>query len=139
MVAVLLLVFNVSYAFEGARSVCGEAVSTGDAELVTGPNSVISLKGKPFPISEGAKLRTRDGSITVIMKNGERIEVGKNSELTINENCVAGPIVASESSGGISTAAVVVGVGVLAGAGAIAAAAGGGGGSSSSVSPSTPK
>lgn len=61
----------------------GTVLGIGQAELELIPGRMITISNTEYPLFSDSKLRTRDGKISITLKDKGRIEVYKNSELSI--------------------------------------------------------
>jgi hypothetical protein len=61
----------------------GTVLGIGQAELESMPGKMTTLDTNTYPLFPDSRLRTRDGRISVTLRDGCRIEAYKNSELSI--------------------------------------------------------
>lgn len=80
--AALFLTARFAFSIEPA-AILGDAVGKGKTEMKTAFDRWISISDKAYPVFNGAGLRTGDGMISSIFRDGVRTEIGKNSELLI--------------------------------------------------------
>lgn len=78
-----LLNGQLAFSLDPTVSVIGDVVGKGRAEMKTAFDRWISISGKAFPLFDGGHLRSGDGMMSSIFRDGARMEVGKNSELIV--------------------------------------------------------
>jgi len=80
---ILLLGSQLAFAMEPSVSILGDIVGKGTTEMQTAFNKWISVSDKAYPLMDGSHLRSGDGTMSSIFRDGARMEVGKNSEITV--------------------------------------------------------
>jgi ferric-dicitrate binding protein FerR (iron transport regulator) len=90
---VAMLAFGITFlvycplasAAEGTPRVLGSVVALGKASMKTGSlDRWVVVDEKTHPVIDGAALKTEDGTMSVTMKDGANIEVGKRTDLVLN-------------------------------------------------------
>lgn len=64
--------------------VLGDVVGKGVTEMKAAFNKWISISGKAYPVIDGVNLRSKDGTMSLIFRDGTRMEVGRDSDIVIN-------------------------------------------------------
>ena len=84
-VLIILLIYTpFAFSMDTPVTILGDVVGSGSAEMKTSFDKWISVAGKPYPISDGSNLRSGEGRISVTIRDGVKMEVGKNSNIIIN-------------------------------------------------------
>lgn len=84
LVVSFLLFSQTAFSLETQLNVIGDVVADGKAEMKAAFNKWIPIKGKSYPIADGTQLKTSDGKLSVVLRDGVRIEIAKNSLVTIS-------------------------------------------------------
>ncbi|MEW6002609.1 MAG: hypothetical protein AB1638_08200 [Nitrospirota bacterium] len=84
IIITLLFYSPAALSMETSLGVLGDVVGSGNTEMKTSFDRWISITGKSYPVIDGSTLRSNEGRMSVIMKDGARMEVGKDSSVTIN-------------------------------------------------------
>ncbi len=87
-VSVISLIFFLSdsqlaFSMEPSVTILGDVVGKGATEMKTAFNKWISISDKAYPVMDGSHLRSGDGMMSSIFRDGARMEVGKNSEIIV--------------------------------------------------------
>jgi hypothetical protein len=81
---IAFLVYSpVALAAESAPRVLGTVVALGHASMKAGLDRWLPVDEKTHPVIDGAALKTEEGTISITMKDGASIEVGKRTELLV--------------------------------------------------------
>lgn len=86
VIVFLLFLFTLLFFITEAESntfPVGTVLGRGQAELEFTPGRMITIGNTEYPLFSDSKLRTRDGKISITLKDRGRIEVYRNSELSI--------------------------------------------------------
>ncbi|MBI5181969.1 MAG: FecR domain-containing protein [Nitrospirae bacterium] len=75
---------RLSFSLEPSANILGDAVGSGNVEIKTTFNNWISIAGKTHPVVNGAYLRSGVGRISIILKDGARLELGKDSLIAVS-------------------------------------------------------
>lgn len=75
---------HLSFSLETTTNILGDAVGSGNAEIKTTFNNWISIAGKTHPVVNGAYLRSGVGRTSIILKDGVRLELGKDSLIAVS-------------------------------------------------------
>jgi len=86
VVVLFLFTTTIASAFEAARPVMGEVMTSGTVEIETGQGNWLPVKGKTLPLFDGAHLRSADGGMSLVLKDGSRVDVGKDAEIVLSGN-----------------------------------------------------
>lgn len=81
---VLLLFSQSAFSSESSITILGDVVGNGDTYMKAAFKQDIPLRGKPYPLIDGAHLRAGDGMMSVVFRDGAKLEVGKFSDLVVN-------------------------------------------------------
>ncbi len=84
VLTILLIYTPFAFSLNTPVTILGDAVGSGSAEMKTSFDKWISVAGKPYPISNGSNLRSGEGRISVTIRDGVNMEVGRNSNIIIN-------------------------------------------------------
>ena len=75
---------QMAYAAAPELNIAGQVRGAGTADMKTAAGW-ISVSDKSYPVANGAGLVTgSNGGMTITLKNGVRLELGKNSEVTVS-------------------------------------------------------
>jgi len=80
---IFLLCGQVAFSMEPSVNILGDVVGKGSTEMKTAFNKWISISDKAYPLMDGSHLRSGDGMLSSIFRDGPRMEVGKNSEIIV--------------------------------------------------------
>lgn len=80
---ILLLSGQFAFSMEPSVAVLGDVVGKGTTEMKTAFGKWISVSDKAYPLVDGANLRSGEGGISSIFRDGARMEIGKNSEVIV--------------------------------------------------------
>ncbi len=80
--AALFLTARFAYPVEPA-AILGDVVGKGKTEMKTAFDKWISISDKAYPLMDGSYLRSGDGMMSSIFRDGARMEIGKNSEIIV--------------------------------------------------------
>ncbi len=83
LTVIFLLCGQVAFSMEPSVTILGDVVGKGSTEMKTAFNKWIAISDKAYPLMDGAHLRTGDGMMSSIFRDGARMEVGKNSEIIV--------------------------------------------------------
>jgi hypothetical protein len=81
--AAFLLFSQLAFAMDPSVAVLGDVVGKGATEMKTAFNKWISVSDKAYPLINGAHLRSGDGVMSSLFRDGARMEIGKNSEIIV--------------------------------------------------------
>ncbi|HUO76969.1 MAG TPA: hypothetical protein VMU21_05260 [Thermodesulfovibrionales bacterium] len=81
---VLLFFSQSAFSSESTITILGDVVGNGDTYMKAAFKQDIPLRGKPYPLIDGAHLRAGDGMMSVVFRDGAKLEVGKFSDLVVN-------------------------------------------------------
>ena len=70
-------------AAEGAPRFLGTVVASGNASMKAGLDRWVPVDEKTHPVVTGTALKTEDGTMSVTMKDGASIEIGKKTDLVV--------------------------------------------------------
>lgn len=85
----VLIMFSIllhgypAYSAQPAFIILGDVIASGSAEMQIFSDKWMSIGGKSSPLTDGTRLRTGEGSLHITLSEQARLEVGKNSELTV--------------------------------------------------------
>ena len=79
-----LLLGQLAFSMEPSVTILGDVVGKGSTEMRTAFNKWISISDKAYPLMDGAHLRSGDGMMSSIFRDGARMEVGKNAEIIVS-------------------------------------------------------
>jgi hypothetical protein len=79
-----LLCSQLAFSMEPSVTILGDVVGKGSTEMKTAFDKWISVSDKAYPLIDGAHLRSGDGMMSSIFRDGARMEVGKNAEITVS-------------------------------------------------------
>ena len=77
------LAVQMAYASGPGLNMAGQAQGAGSAEMRTN-SGWIGISGKAYPLISGSELVTGKGEISIMLKNGARMEAGKDTELVVS-------------------------------------------------------
>ncbi|MCL5023282.1 MAG: FecR family protein [Nitrospirae bacterium] len=80
---IVLLFGQLAFAMEPSVAILGDIVGKGSTEMRTAFGKWISVSGRAYPLIDGANLRSAEGSMSSIFRDGARIEIGRNSEIIV--------------------------------------------------------
>ena len=80
---VLLLFAQFAFCAEPTITVLGDVVGNGKTEMKAAFNQWISVSGKPYPVIDGAHLKSGDGAMSIVFRDGARLEAGKYTDFTV--------------------------------------------------------
>ncbi|MGD0885985.1 MAG: hypothetical protein ABSA46_14150 [Thermodesulfovibrionales bacterium] len=78
----IILYGGVAFALDPSVNILGDVAGTGSAEIKVF-DRWIPVAGKAYPVADGANLRSGNGRMSITLREGVRIEMGKNSECVI--------------------------------------------------------
>jgi hypothetical protein len=85
MVLIILLIYTpFVFSMDTSVAILGDVVGNGSAEMKTAFDRWISVAGKSYPIVDGSNLRSGEGRMSMVLRDGVRLEVGKNSNTIVN-------------------------------------------------------
>lgn len=85
VVVILFLLFcQVAFSMESQINVLGDVIGEGRADMKAAFNNWIPVTGKTYPIVSQTQLKTGDGKMSIMLRDGVRMEIAKNSDLTIS-------------------------------------------------------
>ena len=71
-------------AADGAPRLLGTVVASGKASMKAGLDRWVPVDEKTYPVVDGTALKTEDGTMSVTMKDGASVDLGKKTDLVIN-------------------------------------------------------
>jgi len=82
---VILFFFTSSFAsaFDNSKMILGEIASNGMVDIERGPDQWMPLKGKSLPVFDGARFRSADGTMSLILNDVSRVAVARDTNITI--------------------------------------------------------
>lgn len=80
---VLLLFAQFAFSAEPAIPILGDVVGNGKTEMKAAFNQWISISGKPYPVIDGAHLKAGDGAMSIVFRDGARVEAGKYTDFIV--------------------------------------------------------
>jgi len=80
----IVLFAQSAFSSESAITILGDVVGNGNTYMKAAFNQEIPLRGKPYPLIDGAHLKAGDGMMSVVFRDGAKLEVGKFSDLVVN-------------------------------------------------------
>jgi hypothetical protein len=80
---VLLLFAQFAFCAEPTIAILGDVVGNGKTEMKAAFNQWISVSGKPYPVIDGAHLKAGDGAMSIVFRDGARLEAGKYTDFTV--------------------------------------------------------
>jgi ferric-dicitrate binding protein FerR (iron transport regulator) len=84
LLGITLLAYSpVALAAEGAPRLLGTVVASGNASMKAGLDRWVPVDEKTHPVVDGTCLKTEDGAMSVTMKDGASVEIGKRTDLVI--------------------------------------------------------
>jgi hypothetical protein len=85
VVLMILLVYTpFVFSMDTPVAILGDAVGSGSAEMKTAFDRWVSIANKSYPIVDGSNLRSGEGRMSVVIRDGVKMEVGKNSDIIVN-------------------------------------------------------
>lgn len=85
LIVVLAFILTSQVALAGPTiHVLGDAVGSGKAEMKTAFDKWLSVTGKAYPVVDGTTFRTLEGAVSVMLRDGVRMEMGKQTTLIVN-------------------------------------------------------
>lgn len=85
MAIVSLLSSQLVFSMEPSLKVLGTVTGRGEAKVGTSFNNWLDINGRSYPCFNGMHLKTGDGSAAINLKNGVRLETGKESEIIFSQ------------------------------------------------------
>lgn len=82
-VGTFLLCGQLAFSMEPTVTILGDVVGKGTTEMKTAFNKWISISDKAYPLMDGSHLRSGDGMMSSIFRDGVRMEIGKNTEIVV--------------------------------------------------------
>ena len=79
----LLAYSPLALAAEGAPRLLGTVVASGSASMKAGLDRWVPVDEKTHPVMDGTALKTEEGTMSVTMKDGASIEIGKRTDLLV--------------------------------------------------------
>jgi hypothetical protein len=83
-VIIVLFFTQAAFSSEPAVVLLGDVVGNGNVEIRVASDKWAGLNGKTFPVFAGTHLRTNNGMLSINLRDRVRIEVGRNSNITIS-------------------------------------------------------
>ena len=80
---VLLLFAQFAFCAEPTITILGDVVGNGKTEMKAAFNQWISVSGKPYPVIDGAHLKAGDGAMSIVLRDGARVEAGKYTDFIV--------------------------------------------------------
>ena len=68
----------------GAADWIGQAIAAGDAQINLNGSGWTKIGEMTYPVGAESALRTGGGSLSISLKNGGRIDLGRNSEISVS-------------------------------------------------------
>lgn len=81
---VLLLFAQVAFSSESTITILGDVVGNGNSSIKGAFNQWIQPRGKTYPVIDGARLQSHDDMMSVVFRDGAKLEVGKFSDIVVN-------------------------------------------------------
>lgn len=80
---VLLLFAQFAFSAEPAITILGDVIGNGVTSMQTAFTQGISVSGKPYPVIDGAHLKVGDGSMSIVFRDGAKLEAGKYTDFKV--------------------------------------------------------
>jgi len=80
---VLLLFAQFAFSSESTITVLGDVVGNGVTSMQTAFTQGISVSGKPYPVIDGAHLKVFDGAMSLVFRDGAKLEAGKYTDFKV--------------------------------------------------------
>jgi len=80
------LSFQSAYAVDPSLNVMGTVTGKGDVRVETSFNTWVDINERTFPSFNGMHLKTGNGTATINLRGGSRLETGKNSEIILSSD-----------------------------------------------------
>lgn len=84
LIVTFLLYSQAAFSSEPTFKILGDIVGSGKIEMQTASNKWIPLSDKAYPVVDGTHLRSGDGRMSIILRDGVRMEIGKNSDIVVS-------------------------------------------------------
>lgn len=84
LIVTFLLYSQAAFSSEPTFKILGDIVGSGKVEMQTAFNKWIPLSDKAYPVVNGTHLRSGDGRMSIILRDGVRMEIGKNSDIVVS-------------------------------------------------------
>ena len=80
---VLLLFAQFAFSSESTITILGDVIGNGNTSMQTAFTQGISVSGKPYPVIDGAHLKVGDGSMSLVFRDGAKLEAGKYTDFKV--------------------------------------------------------
>ena len=84
MVGFFLLLGQAAYSAESTITILGDVVGNHNTYMKAAFSQWISVSGKPYPLIDGTRLQVGDGMMSVVFRDGARMEIAKFTDLVVN-------------------------------------------------------
>ena len=81
---VIVLFAQSVFSSDSTITILGDVVGNGSTYMRAAFKQDIPLRGKPYPLIDGAHLKAGDGTMSAVFRDGAKMEVGKFSDLVVN-------------------------------------------------------